>query len=62
MDERAKALLCDALRQALRTSPTDISAALGELDWLELLYTDEKLLFSALFEEHGYLGASVATM
>jgi hypothetical protein len=49
--------LRDALRQALQDSETDVSAALGKLDWPDLLYADEASFYTALFEEHGYLGA-----
>jgi hypothetical protein len=47
----------DALRQALQASETDVSAALTKLGWPDLLYADEASFYTALFEEHGYLGA-----
>jgi hypothetical protein len=43
--------------QALRTSPSDLGAELSVLGWMESRHTDETSAFTALFEEHGYLGA-----
>jgi hypothetical protein len=57
VDDQAKVVVRDALRQALQVSETDVSAALAKLDWPDLLYVDEAFFYTALFEEHGYLGA-----
>jgi hypothetical protein len=47
----------DALRRAQQDSETDVSAALRNVGWPDLLYADEASFYTALFEEHGYLGA-----
>jgi hypothetical protein len=57
VDGQAKTVVREALRQALQASETDVSAALTKLGWSDLLYADEASFFTALFEEHGYLGA-----
>jgi hypothetical protein len=61
VDGQSKVGVRDALRQALQDaetdSDTDVSAALRKLGWPDLLYADESYFCTALFEEHGYLGA-----
>jgi hypothetical protein len=55
VDGQAQLVVRDALRQALRASETDVSAALTKLGWPDVLYADEAFFYTALFEEHGYL-------
>jgi hypothetical protein len=57
IDDEIATLVRNSLREALAGSPKDISAALAEFDWQDLLYTDESFAFTALFEEQGYLAA-----
>jgi hypothetical protein len=57
VDDELEALMRQAMVQALRTSPSDLGAELSVLGWMESRHTDETSAFSALFEEHGYLGA-----
>lgn len=57
VDGQAEMVVRDALRQALQASDTDVSAAFTKLGWPDLLYADEALFYTALFEEQGYLGA-----
>ena len=57
MDDELEALMRQAMVQALRTSPSDLGAELSVLGWMESRHTDETSAFTALFEEHGYLGA-----
>ena len=57
MDDELEALMRQAMVQALRTSPSDLGAELSALGWMESRHTDETSAFTALFEEHGYLGA-----
>jgi hypothetical protein len=57
VDGQAQLVVRDALRQALRACETDVSAALTKLGWPDVLYADEAFFYTALFEEHGYLGA-----
>jgi hypothetical protein len=57
MEDEIEDLVRGSLRQALATAPQDISAALAEFGWQDLVYTDEPLAFTALFEEQGYLAA-----
>jgi hypothetical protein len=45
------------LIQAIRTLPFDLGASLCASGWMDSLRTDEMSAFTALFEEHGYLGA-----
>ena len=57
IDHEIATLVRNSLREALAGSPNDISEALAQFDWQELVYTDEGFAFTALFEEQGYLGA-----
>ena len=57
MDDELEALMRQAIVQALHTSPSDLGAELSVLAWMESRHTDETSAFTALFEEHGYLGA-----
>jgi hypothetical protein len=57
VDDELEALMRQAMVQALRTSPSDLGAELSVLGWMESRHTDETSAFTALFEEHGYLGA-----
>jgi hypothetical protein len=57
MEDDIEDLVRGSLRKALATAPQDISAMLAEFGWQELVYTDEPLAFTALFEEQGYLAA-----
>ena len=57
MDDELEALMRQAMVQALHTSPSDLGAELSVLAWMESRHTDETSAFTALFEEHGYLGA-----
>jgi hypothetical protein len=57
VDDELEALMRRAMVQALHTSPSDLGAELSVLAWMESRHTDETSAFTALFEEHGYLGA-----
>jgi len=57
VDDELEALMRQAMVQALHTSPSDLGAELSALGWMESRHTDETSAFTALFEEHGYLGA-----
>jgi len=57
VDDELEALMRQAMVQALHTSPSDLGAELSVLAWMESRHTDETSAFTALFEEHGYLGA-----
>lgn len=57
MDNDVEALVRSSLRQALAGSAADVSTALAEFDWQDLVNTDEGFAFTVLFEEQGYLAA-----
>jgi hypothetical protein len=57
MDDDVETLVRTSLRQALAGSAADVSEALAEFDWQDLVHTDEAFAFTALFEEQGYLAA-----
>jgi hypothetical protein len=62
MDDDVATLVRGSLRQALAGSAADVSVALAEFDWKELVYADEGFAFTALFEEHGYLAADTEAL
>jgi hypothetical protein len=57
IDDEIATLVRTSLREALAGSPNDVSTALAEFDWQDVVYTDEGFAFTALFEEQGYLAA-----
>jgi hypothetical protein len=57
IDGEIATLVRNSLREALAGPTKDISAALAEFGWQDLVYTDEAFAFTALFEEQGYLAA-----
>jgi hypothetical protein len=62
MDDDIETLVRNSLRRALAESGEDISAALDEFDWQDLLNTDEAFAFTVLFEEQGYLAADTTAL
>jgi hypothetical protein len=57
VDEELEALMRQAMVQALPASPCDLGVELPVLGRMEWRHADETSAFTALFEEHGYLGA-----
>ena len=57
MDDELQELVRRSVMQALTVAPNDISAALAEFGWNELVTADESFAFTTLFETQGYLGA-----